>query len=124
MKKEKKKKSILSWEEVQALKREIGLLMKNGIIPGDSRSFGKKFVSMEFLLSYKKQKEMWIKIIDFLKRYAKMPKKQPITKQKIINQIKKKIRKRLKELAFEDGNVDENWQVLYKKLVEDIDSGL
>jgi len=48
-----------------------------------------------------------------------MPKKQPITKQKIINQIKKKIRKRLKELAFEDGNVDENWRVLYKKLTED-----
>jgi len=48
-----------------------------------------------------------------------MPKKQPITKQKIINQIKKKLKKRLKELAFEDGNVDENWQVLYKKLTDD-----
>ena len=50
-----------------------------------------------------------------------MPKKQPLTqiKQKIINQIKKKIRKRLKELAFEDNHVDENWQVLYKKLTED-----
>jgi len=48
-----------------------------------------------------------------------MPKKQPITKQKIINQIKKKIKKKLKELAFEDGQIDENWQVLYKKLTED-----
>ena len=75
MEKEKKKKNILSWEEAQALKREIGLLMKNGIIPEDSRSFGKKFVSTEFLLSYKKQKEMWVKIIDFLKRHSKMAKK-------------------------------------------------
>ena len=48
-----------------------------------------------------------------------MPKKQPITKQKIINQIKKKIKKKLKELAFEDGQIDENWQVLYKKLTDD-----
>ena len=71
LKKQKKKKSMLSWEEAQALKREIGLLMKNGIIPEDSRSFGKKFVSTEFLLSYKKQKEMWVKIIDFLKKHSK-----------------------------------------------------
>ena len=48
-----------------------------------------------------------------------MAKKQPLTKQKIINQIKKKLKKKLKELAFDDGQIDENWQVLYKKLTED-----
>jgi len=47
-----------------------------------------------------------------------MHKKQPITKQKIINQIKKKLKKRLKELAFDDNHVDEDWRVLYKKLTE------
>ena len=75
-KKEKKNEGMLSWEEAQALQREIGLLMKHGIIPGNSRSFGKKFVSAEFLLSYKKQKEMWTKIIDFLREYDQKTKEK------------------------------------------------
>jgi len=50
-----------------------------------------------------------------------MSKKQPLIqiKQKIITQIKKKLKKKLKELAFDDNHVDEDWRVLYKKLTDD-----
>jgi len=45
--------------------------------------------------------------------------KRELLEQKIITQIKKKIKNKLKELAFEDGNVDENWRVLCKELTDD-----
>ena len=63
------KDQSLTWEEAKQLEREIGLLMKNGVVEGDSRDWGKAFHSRETLLRYKANREYWKKIIHFLEKY-------------------------------------------------------
>ena len=40
--------------------------------------------------------------------------------KEIKKEIKRKIRRRLGEAAWEDGTIDENWEIIYKKITKDL----